>query len=531
MPLQRERANGWQYRLTYRLPLMKTIPSLVLGLAISVTLIAGLARPAHRNPRRRDDGGLCRRIANGLGDMVPGTEASFINFGIPSISASGALAFKASLSINPSAIFSDGTVQALEGDFAPGTGGALFASFTDPVINASGATAFEAGLKDLGISGTNNVGIFTNVGGTLELVVQKGDPAPGIPGAVIGNIQDFTLTSNTVFYKANLVLGVGGITPANSACVWSWTVRGRLDPRASKRPNTQWQSGGEFQRARPSTGSLGNGRSTQGSELVARTYLSNHTWSDYAFTPSGYAPLVVTGSFAPIATSGTVPPIFSGQYFGAPIVNGTGDTAFIATAKAKGLPPSRATAVFADISGSLTSVFQIGTPTPSPGTGMMYGFDDPVYNIGDGVATIASLSGTPSGNSRAIVFEASGTTATVAQLTGTAPGTGGALFGGFQSLALPDNMAPVFLANLQLGVAGVNGTNNMGVWALDSTGSLDLVVRTGAVIDGKTVTGIEVLALTYASPDQSRSFNNNHELVYRASYSDGSQSINTATIP
>jgi hypothetical protein len=509
---------------------MKTIPSLVLGLAISVTVIAGLARPALATP------GVVTTVVyagapNGLGDVVPGTEASFINFGIPSVSASGALAFKASLSINPSAILSDGTVQALVGDFAPGTGGALFASFTDPVINASGATAFEAGLKDLGISGTNNAAIFTNMGGSLQLVVQKGDPAPGIPGAVIGSLQDFAITSNTIFYKGNLVLGVGGITPADSACVWSWTVGGGSTLVLQNGQTLNGKQVVSFSALVPSAGSLGNGRSTQGSELVARTYLSNHTWSDYAFTPNGYSPLVVTGSFAPIATSGTVPPVFSGQYFGAPIVNGTGDTAFVATARARGLPPNHATAVFADVSGSLTSIFQIGTPTPAPGTGTMYGFDDPVYNIGDGVATIAFLSGTPSGNSRAIVFETSGTAVTVAQLSGTAPGTGGALFAGFQSLALPDNMAPVFLANLQLGMAGVNGTNNMGVWAVDSTGTLDLVVRTGAVIDGKTVTGIEALALTYASPDQSRSFNNNHELVYRASYSDGSQSINTATIP
>ena len=36
--------------------------------------------------------------------------------------------------------------------------------------------------------------------------------------------------------------------------------------------------------------------------------------------------------------------------------------------------------------------------------------------------------------------------------------------------------------------------NNSGIWAVDSSGALQLIVRTGDILNGKTVTGLAFLA-------------------------------------
>ena len=46
----------------------------------------------------------------------------------------------------------------------------------------------------------------------------------------------------------------------------------------------------------------------------------------------------------------------------------------------------------------------------------------------------------------------------------------------------------VFLASLTIGVGGVNFSNSLGLWIGTSEDDLQLIARTGDVIDGKTLT-------------------------------------------
>ncbi|MEM1011490.1 MAG: choice-of-anchor tandem repeat NxxGxxAF-containing protein [Planctomycetota bacterium] len=83
---------------------------------------------------------------------------------------------------------------ALEGEVAPGTGGATYVgSFTSPTVNASGAVAFEALLAG-GTNPTSNFGVYTVSPGGTQLLIRSGDAIPGtsltfgdVDGSVIIN--------------------------------------------------------------------------------------------------------------------------------------------------------------------------------------------------------------------------------------------------------------------------------------------------------------------------------------------------------
>src|SRR5205085_3554753 len=85
---------------------------------------------------------------------------------------------------------SGGSVNLLArtGTQAPGVGaGIVFSDFTStislaagtvPVLNGVGQVAFVAKLAGLGITATNDSGIWLATSGNVELVARKGDPAP-----------------------------------------------------------------------------------------------------------------------------------------------------------------------------------------------------------------------------------------------------------------------------------------------------------------------------------------------------------------
>lgn len=78
-------------------------------------------------------------------------------------------------------LFTDtsGTMKlvAKQGDTAPGTGGATFASFDPPVIGGQEQMAFIGSLTGAGVTGSNDQGVWREDanGGALQLLLRKGD--------------------------------------------------------------------------------------------------------------------------------------------------------------------------------------------------------------------------------------------------------------------------------------------------------------------------------------------------------------------
>ena len=101
------------------------------------------------------------------------------------------------------------------------------------------------------------------------------------------------------------------------------------------------------------------------------------------------------------------------------------------------------------------------------------------------VAFDARLTG---GTSSSGIFRGDGKRTTPIALAGTnAPGTTGT-FASFRDFQLLNDGRVAFIAALTPGVGGVNASNNLGIWIGTSDEDLQLVVRTGDIIEGKVLT-------------------------------------------
>jgi hypothetical protein len=157
---------------------------------------------------------------------------------------------------------------------------------------------------------------------------------------------------------------------------------------------------------------------------------------------------------------------------------------------------------------------------------------DPVYNNNDAVAFRATPRGgdtVASGarrNSSGIWANNSGLLQLVARQGGIAPNASGAVFLSFLQIALPDQGGVVMFASLS--GRGITSTDNQGIWAVDTSGTLRLISLKGTVhaVTGKIITGLPFLpAVPYIS-GQTRSFDQGTgDILYKATFKDGSSGI------
>ena len=96
---------------------------------------------------------------------------------------------------------------------------------------------------------------------------------------------------------------------------------------------------------------------------------------------------------------------------------------------------------------------------------------------------------------------------------------------------------PVFVASLIVGQGGVTEKNAAGVWAMASDGALQLLFRTGDKFQTdetsaeKTVKKFNVLKAVTGSMGVTRGFNDGGLVIWRATFTDGTQGIIETTIP
>lgn len=144
------------------------------------------------------------------GDAAPGTAGQFSGLNVPDINDDGAIVVGANLSgagINNSNDFGIWTgdsnglgLLVREGDAAPGTGN-HFAGFSTPDMNDNGDVAFRGLLGGSGVDNSNVEGIWSTVGGGLDLVARRGEVAPGT-SAMFHDILNPVLTNSgqAIFY-------------------------------------------------------------------------------------------------------------------------------------------------------------------------------------------------------------------------------------------------------------------------------------------------------------------------------------------
>ena len=253
---------------------------------------------------------------------------------------------------------------------------------------------------------------------------------------------------------------------------------------------------------------------------------------------------VVDGTSETVALSGEAATGVAGatySAFGNAAINANDDTAFaatLATNAAGGVTTANNVGIWADDTVSPQDLIA-RTGMAAPGTtGTFLTLSDPVYNNNDAAAfrgTLKVVTGEATSTTAAGLWSnSSGTLTLVARQGSQAPGCpAGATFSAFTELALPDQGGIVFLATLNTSTtAGVASTTNQGIWAVDTNGNLQLIVREGDTINGKTVTALKFLPSLLYVGGQSRSFaQGTGDLVYEATFSDKSSGIFSVTFP
>ena len=239
--------------------------------------------------------------------------------------------------------------------------------------------------------------------------------------------------------------------------------------------------------------------------------------------------------------------------FGNPAMNSENHTAFYGTIT--GTTPAATTAlmgktkgIWADNNtGDRQLIIRVGDTAAGTTSAVFSAMGDPVYNENEEIAFkgtlkvgVGGVTSTPAltANNIGIWSNTGGTLHLVAQRAGEAPGCPEATFASFTSLVLPDQGGVVMLANLNSGTVslpgpgGVTPANNIGIWAADTAGDLQLIVRKGDTLDGKVITALSFLPAAAGVSGQSRSFSQTTgDLVYKATFADGSTGIYKVVFP
>jgi hypothetical protein len=165
--------------------------------------------------------------------------------------------------------------------------------------------------------------------------------------------------------------------------------------------------------------------------------------------------------------------------FGNPVINQSGQVA----ASASLINGTSSFGLFVG-DGDNTVAIALGGQAAPKGGNYDRGFFLPLrINDNGEVAFFAGLNGGRSG-----LFRGNGNYTTPIAISRTnAPGTTGT-FNSFSDFQLLNDGRIAVIATLTVGVGGVNTSNNMGIWIGTSDEDLQLVARTGDVIDGRVLT-------------------------------------------
>ena len=282
------------------------------------------------------------------GDTAPGTNAGFSDFGFPTINEAGQIAFTGALTgdgSNGKGIWPEGSgtlaLVARQGSLAPGTE-ATFSSLGILSLSDSGHTGFRAFLAGSTVDDSNSSGIWSNKSGPLALVAREGSPAPGT------NTKFGTIGFPTFNGSGQAAFAAGLISPVAEeqfySGVWS-EANGSLTLVASSdsvAPGTGTTIG-----FLPSVPVINNAGQTS---FVARAFDSdNNRREGILSAKNGTLDWVNREGNA---ATGTVLQ-FDSLHDTSPVINSAGHTIFLAS-----------DAIWSEGSGTLTTVARTGAPAP-----------------------------------------------------------------------------------------------------------------------------------------------------------------------
>jgi hypothetical protein len=517
------------------------------------------------------------------GDPAPGAPAgtTLKKFGVPSLNNEGGVAFiadTASPAGSGKAIFAGTALAPLvqKEDAAPGVPGGKFAGFRDPVLTDSGSVTFLGKVKGTGITSANASGVWTNLfTGSIDLVARAGDEPPGVPGgqwksfsAVAADDADEEIvlaakapsdlagrawtklehrkrsaaattnglpmpTSNgAVAFLAKMVEGSGGVTSDDDTGLWIDTGSGPLLVLREGQP-FDGSTIKSFKLMTARSGAAGQGHALEHSGstgyVVALIKLADgrQVWGQP----------VSDGSFYYTAGTGDAAPGYLGasfKSFGVPGQNSVAAGAAVAKVAGGDATSANDAAIFFEesIDYDLHRAVAEGDPAAGVAGATFASFGNPVNNTNDELAFAAKIkgSGLTSANDQGIWWgNGFSTPSLVAREGAEPPGVAGGAWKQFKSLALPEAGAPLFYAKLSQGPAGVTKNDDDGVWGMDSSATLHLLLREGMTITAggspRVVKKFTTLGPVGGSSGQTRFHNDDRQVIARVQFVDGTQAI------
>jgi len=520
------------------------------------------------------------------GDNVPGAGvsgsgvpagATFQRFGLPSINDVGDVAFRASIE-SPAGSSSvivgpkgeeGSAVLVSSGENAPSADGSptglTFTNFKHPLFNRSGEVAFIATVTGDAGASSNDLGIWTNQGGTLRMAAREGDVAPGISGdaAVFAHfisvafgdpgVDDDSSAPSPIAFVAELETGRGGVTTANDLGLWFYQNEQSGSPLGlllregtvlDLRPEDAFPGKTvlSFTALQPLLGAYGQGhgvgfnRFTGGANGVqALVKFTDGTQAIVAFLIGREPPVVTIAETSQLTSSDR-----RFRSFGLPTQSGTGQSAFIAKFQidaATGVHSGNNSAIYVANDLDTTAPFLMvseGDPAPDVDNAVFRLFQNVVN---DGVGNYAFL-GTIGGanitsvNDTGVWRDSSSNGLRLLTREGSSlPGPENGTFLKFLSMAMSDDGRVIFKARVRNDTTLERRT---AIWFTDASDSLRPLVKEGDVIPGTAAGPVEALGFLErvdASPAQTRSFNGGGAVIFRATFADGSQAVVKATLP
>jgi hypothetical protein len=185
----------------------------------------------------------------------------------------------------------------------------------------------------------------------------------------------------------------------------------------------------------------------------------------------------------------------------------------------------------------LTLIAQAGSGAPGSNGALFSGFSNPVFNDNDSVAFVGTLKisqgGATASTNSSVWATTGGALHLIARTGDPAPGCGLARFSSFHEIACTNSGRVAFLGTVD--AAGFTAANNQGLWEVDSTQRLQLVVRLGGAL---TVNGVEkvislldVFSFPTGAGGQTRNVTNSNYFFFRAKFTDGTQGLFGSLLP
>lgn len=467
-----------------------------------------------------------------------GQDVTYASFGPPQPGAfAGAIPLGSTRS---AAIFSaDGSLLLRVGGGVPGRDGTIITGLGQPSGDAVLAT-LKVGAG--GIAAKDNVIMLTGLStGSPKVAAQSGTFNAGLPTDVtIRSFGAFDGQGSSVFFVATLQ----GPNLSAKSNPWLCQIRpdGRLQALTGQGQDMQGRTVATLATLVGGRGTLAEGRwRASGNAFGVRLTFTDHSQALYLISNDTVSPLAWTleGRTGALGSLPALPGRTIAS-FGLP---GFGPDGFAVVAHLAAKRGSASNAALltgahgaapSPLARQGDSITRNAAGEPVSGVTIDQ-LSDPVAGAGRAVAFQLTTAG--KGIGAGIGFSTDGASwKLLAHESASAPG--GGHWASFPSLVLPDGAGrgPVFMGTLKVSKTdGVTAANNLGLWGVDSAGTLQLLLRAGQPVTVgiavRTVKSFTALAATPGSIGAASGYDGAGQVSALATFTDGSQALLQITVP